>query len=124
MRERMQRTRHGFAVDGTEGMRLNDCPLQVLRRFLRTAARSSHLGAVDPLDDGVKEVKDPARQSRLGKYKDQRDRLDSDSTSRIRSMAMKHTSRADTYASVCQPIPCSRDNIGSYLHSRGTRGIR
>ena len=56
----------------------------MLRRFLHTAAQSSHLGAVDPLDGANKDVKDPGKQSRLGKYKDQRDRIDSDTTSRLR----------------------------------------
>lgn len=61
----------------------------MLRRFLRTAARTSHLGAVDPLDEGVKDVKDSARQSRLAKYKDQRDLLTADTTSRMRSVSGK-----------------------------------
>ncbi|KAI0719630.1 DNA photolyase, FAD-binding/Cryptochrome [Cerioporus squamosus] len=43
--------------------------------------------AVDPLDDANKDVKDPGKQSRLGKYKDQRDRLDSDTTSRLSDIA-------------------------------------
>ncbi len=57
--------------------------MQVLSRFLKTTTRASQLGAVDPLSDGAKEVKDPTKQSRMGKYKDQRDRLDADTTSRL-----------------------------------------
>ncbi|KAI0750757.1 DNA photolyase, FAD-binding/Cryptochrome [Daedaleopsis nitida] len=80
----------GFTMDATDRVKMStywpageDAAHEMLRRFLRTASRSSHLGAVDPLDDGAKDVKDPARQSRLGKYKDQRDRLDGDTTSRM-----------------------------------------
>ena len=46
------------------------------------------MGAVDPLEGDFKEVKDPARQSRMGKYKDDRDRLDSNTTSRIRLVCL------------------------------------
>ncbi|KAI0677169.1 DNA photolyase, FAD-binding/Cryptochrome [Trametes maxima] len=55
---------------------------EMLSRFLNTAARSSQFGAVDPLTKGAKQV-DPTKQSRLGKYKDARDRMDSDTTSRL-----------------------------------------
>lgn len=54
----------------------------MLYRFLNTAARPSQFGAVDPLTKGAKEV-DPTKQSRLGKYKDARDLMDADTTSRI-----------------------------------------
>lgn len=54
----------------------------MLRRFLVTASRSSQFGAVDPLTPGTKDV-DPTKQSRLGKYKDARDRMDADTTSRL-----------------------------------------
>ena len=54
---------------------------QMLRRFLRTKSRSSQLGAVDPLASGAEESD---KHSRIGQYKDSRDRGDLDSTSRIR----------------------------------------
>ncbi|RPD67238.1 hypothetical protein L227DRAFT_538252 [Lentinus tigrinus ALCF2SS1-6] len=80
----------GFALDPEERKRISTCwhagedaAHEMLRRFLYTAAQSSRLGAVDPLDDANKDVKDPGKQSRLGKYKDQRDRIDSDTTSRL-----------------------------------------
>ena len=55
----------------------------MLRRFLETAASKSRLGVTDPLGLDVKDVKNPAMQSRLGKYKDERDRVDADTTSRL-----------------------------------------
>lgn len=58
---------------------------QMLQRFLRTKARSSQFGAVDPLAKGATEpVKNPNKDSRIGKYKDARDRVDADTTSRLR----------------------------------------
>ncbi|KAM5540439.1 hypothetical protein V8D89_005897 [Ganoderma adspersum] len=80
----------GFALDSEERERIasywpagEDAAHEVLRRFLKTATRASQLGAVDPLSDGAKEVNDPTKQSRMAKYKDQRDRLDADTTSRL-----------------------------------------
>ncbi|KAI1795162.1 DNA photolyase, FAD-binding/Cryptochrome [Ganoderma leucocontextum] len=80
----------GFALDPEEQERIASCwpagedaAHEMLRRFLKTTTRASQLGAVDPLADGAKEVKDPTKQSRMGKYKDQRDRLDADTTSRL-----------------------------------------
>ncbi|PIL37080.1 hypothetical protein GSI_00772 [Ganoderma sinense ZZ0214-1] len=80
----------GFALHPEERERITSCwpagedaAHEMLRRFLKTATRASQLGAVDPVSDGAKEAKDPARQSRMGKYKDQRDRLDADTTSRL-----------------------------------------
>lgn len=64
-----------------------DAALEILNRFLHTKSRSSQLGAVDPLADGAKLVdKNPEKDSRIGKYKDARDRVDSDTTSRMRSV--------------------------------------
>ncbi|KAI0092062.1 DNA photolyase [Irpex rosettiformis] len=60
-----------------------DAAHDVLRRFLHTKARSSQAGAVSPLSSGVIEAKDSSRDSRIGKYKDMRDRVDLDSTSRL-----------------------------------------
>lgn len=57
----------------------------MLQRFLRTKARSSQLGAADPLAKGAAEPqKNPIKDSRIGKYKDARDRVDADTTSRLR----------------------------------------
>ena len=59
--------------------------LQMLHRFLRTKARSSQLGAVDPLAKGATEpTKNSNKDSRIGRYKDARDRVDADTTSRLR----------------------------------------
>lgn len=55
----------------------------MLRRFLKTTARTSQLGAADPLSDGANDAKDSTKQSRMGEYKDKRDRLDADTTSRL-----------------------------------------
>ncbi|CDO71294.1 hypothetical protein BN946_scf184908.g51 [Trametes cinnabarina] len=46
------------------------------------ATRASQHGAVDPLSKGATEA-DPTKKSRLGKYKDARDRMDADTTSRL-----------------------------------------
>ncbi|TFK92182.1 hypothetical protein K466DRAFT_582102 [Polyporus arcularius HHB13444] len=80
----------GFSLEPEERERITICwhagedaAHEMLRQFLYTASRSSHLGAMDPLEDANEAVKDPGKHSRLGKYKDQRDRLDSDTTSRL-----------------------------------------
>lgn len=58
--------------------------LKVLSRFMNTMARTSQLGAVDPLADGEKApTKDP-KGTRIGKYNSARDRVDADTTSRMR----------------------------------------
>ncbi|KAI0353585.1 hypothetical protein OH77DRAFT_1407066 [Trametes cingulata] len=79
----------GFSLDAEERERIStvwhageDAAHEMLYRFLNTAARASQFGAVDPLADGAKPV-DPTKQSRLGKYKDARDRMDADTTSRL-----------------------------------------
>lgn len=56
---------------------------EVLHRFLHTKARSSQFGAVDPLASGASEPKAGQKDTRLGKYKDARDRVDGDTTSRL-----------------------------------------
>ncbi|OBZ70312.1 Deoxyribodipyrimidine photo-lyase [Grifola frondosa] len=61
-----------------------DVAKQMLDRFLHTSARTSQLGATDPLADGAKAPsKSPDKESRVGKYKDARDRVDADTTSRL-----------------------------------------
>ncbi|KAI0661061.1 DNA photolyase, FAD-binding/Cryptochrome [Cubamyces menziesii] len=79
----------GFSLDPEERERISTfwhageaAAHEMLYRFLNTAARPSQFGAVDPLTKGAKEV-DPTKQSRLGKYKDARDLMDADTTSRI-----------------------------------------
>ena len=57
---------------------------EVLRRWLYTKARSSQFGAADPLSDGATEAKNQLKDSRVGKYNDARDRVDADTTSRLR----------------------------------------
>lgn len=54
---------------------------QVLQRFLDTKSRSQQLGAVDPLAPGSEES---VKHNRAAKYSTQRDRTDSDTTSRLR----------------------------------------
>lgn len=56
----------------------------MLRRFLYTKGRSSQFGAVDPLAPGEHDSKNPTKDSRVGKYKDARDKVNIDSTSRLR----------------------------------------
>ena len=59
---------------------------EILRRFLHTKARAGQFGAVDPLSPGATEPKGGSKDSRVGKYKDARDRVDADTTSRIRQV--------------------------------------
>jgi deoxyribodipyrimidine photo-lyase len=66
-----------------------DAAHEVLVRFLHTKARSAQLGAVDPLSTDAKQAKDFSKDSRIGKYKDARDRVDQDTTSRLRSVTLK-----------------------------------
>ena len=78
-----------LAQDDTETMRVcwpagEEAAEEMLSRFLRTKARASQMGAVDPLAVGAIEPKKPTADSRVGKYKDARDRVDSDTTSRLR----------------------------------------
>ena len=54
---------------------------KMLRRFLRTKSRHSQLGLTDPLDEGAETSE---KKSRVMVYKDDRDRADRDSTSRLR----------------------------------------
>ncbi|KAH9943504.1 DNA photolyase, FAD-binding/Cryptochrome [Epithele typhae] len=80
----------GFALDPEDKEKMSkywhageEAAHQMLHQFLKSASHASKLGAVNPLEGEAKEVKDPGKQSRLGKYKDDRDRLDADSTSRM-----------------------------------------
>lgn len=59
-----------------------------LRRFLQTKARSSQFGAADPLSPGASEPKAGLKDSRVGRYKDARDRVDADTTSRLRCVSV------------------------------------
>lgn len=61
-----------------------DAANEMLRRFMHTKARSSQSGAADPLSDGATEPKNQPKDSRVGNYKDARDRVDADTTSRLR----------------------------------------
>lgn len=70
-----------------------DAAHEILRRFLHTKTRASQGGAVNPLNLGFSEAKDSSRDSRIGKYKDMRDRVDMDTTSRLRSVSASITAR-------------------------------
>ncbi len=58
----------------------------MLRQFLRVKAQSSRLGAVGPLacEAGMPSKGSVGRASRVNKDKDARDRVDADTTSRLR----------------------------------------
>ncbi|KAI0939215.1 hypothetical protein AcV5_000697 [Taiwanofungus camphoratus] len=82
----------GFALsDADERERMRTCwregedvAKEILNRFLHTTARTSQFGAVSPLADGAKEPsRNRNKESRIGKYKDARDRVDADTTSRL-----------------------------------------
>ncbi|KAH9844228.1 DNA photolyase [Rhodofomes roseus] len=88
----------------------------MLDRFLHTMSRSSQLGAVDPLSEGAKvPTKNPNKDSRVGKYKDERDRLDADTTSRLSPylaagiISARTCVRATTELSANKKIDVSRD---------------
>ncbi|THV08429.1 hypothetical protein K435DRAFT_832911 [Dendrothele bispora CBS 962.96] len=57
-----------------------DVALKILDRFLHTKARSSQMGAIDPLADGA-QTSD--KTSRVAKYNTDRDDADRDTTSRL-----------------------------------------
>ncbi|KDR83626.1 hypothetical protein GALMADRAFT_235921 [Galerina marginata CBS 339.88] len=57
-----------------------DAAAQVLARFLTTKKRTAQLGAVDPLSLGFDKC---SKNNRIAKYEKERDRIDSDTTSRL-----------------------------------------
>ncbi|KAI0251262.1 DNA photolyase, FAD-binding/Cryptochrome [Lactifluus subvellereus] len=57
-----------------------DAAREMLRRFLHTKSRNTHLGLADPLEEG-EEISE--RRSRVMTYKENRDRADRDTTSRL-----------------------------------------
>ncbi|OCH92919.1 DNA photolyase [Obba rivulosa] len=81
----------GFTLSADEKARITTCwpagedtAEKILERFLQTSARSSQLGTVSPLSEGaVVPIKNPDKNTRIGKYKDARDRVDVDTTSRL-----------------------------------------
>jgi deoxyribodipyrimidine photo-lyase len=54
---------------------------KMLRRFLRTKSRKTHLGITDPLEEGAEASE---KRSRVMVYNEQRDHADRDATSRLR----------------------------------------
>ncbi|KAF9818336.1 hypothetical protein IEO21_02851 [Rhodonia placenta] len=82
----------GFSLQDTEERdRIRTCwpagedaAKEILERFVNTMARSEQMGAVNPLSNGAKvPTKNPTKDSRIGKYKDARDKVDADTTSRL-----------------------------------------
>lgn len=61
-----------------------DVAHEMLLRFLYTKSRTSQFAEVDPLAEGAKEPQRDSKDSRIGKYKDDRDRVNADTTSRLR----------------------------------------
>ncbi|EPT03717.1 hypothetical protein FOMPIDRAFT_1115869 [Fomitopsis schrenkii] len=93
-----------------------DAAKEILERFLSTMSRSSQMGAVSPLSEGAKEpTKNPSKGSRIGKYKDERDRLDADTTSRLSPylaagvISARACVRATTALTASKKIDVSRD---------------
>ena len=54
---------------------------KMLRLFLRTKSRNTHLGIADPLEEGAEASEN---RSRAMVYSEQRDHADRDTTSRLR----------------------------------------
>jgi deoxyribodipyrimidine photo-lyase len=54
---------------------------KMLRRFLHTKSRDTHLGLADPLEDGAEASE---KRNRAMVYNENRDRADRDTTSRLR----------------------------------------
>ncbi|CCM03144.1 uncharacterized protein FIBRA_05266 [Fibroporia radiculosa] len=80
----------GFTLQPDEKERMRFCwpagedaARQILDRFVHTMARGSQLGAVNPLPENAKAPRNSAKDSRLGKYKAARDKVDADTTSRL-----------------------------------------
>ncbi|KAH8999252.1 DNA photolyase, FAD-binding/Cryptochrome [Lactarius akahatsu] len=69
--------KHQMAVIWPAGM---DAAREMLRRFLRTKSRHTQSGLADPLGEGAETSE---KKSRAMAYKDDRDRADRDSTSRL-----------------------------------------
>lgn len=77
----------GFELDEDDKRKMSqvwpegeDKAREILLRFLSTKARSTQLGAVDPLAAGAQDV---AKHNRVVKYDADRDRADKDTTSRM-----------------------------------------
>lgn len=77
----------GFELDDTDKAKMAEIwpegeerAREILLRFLSTKARSTQLGAVDPLAPGAQDV---LKHNRIVKYGDDRDRADKDTTSRL-----------------------------------------
>ncbi|THH32951.1 hypothetical protein EUX98_g1252 [Antrodiella citrinella] len=80
----------GFQLKPTDAKQIRTCwgagedvAQEMLKRFLNTKSSSSRLGEVDPLAEGAKPAKNSDKDSRIAKYKDARDRVDADTTSRL-----------------------------------------
>ncbi|KAK7695928.1 hypothetical protein QCA50_000567 [Cerrena zonata] len=81
----------GFELkpDDVETMRTcwregEDVAHEMLLRFLYTKSRTSQFAEVNPLAEGAKEPqKDPKKNSRIGKYNEDRDHVNADTTSRM-----------------------------------------
>ncbi|KAL6309642.1 DNA photolyase [Sparassis latifolia] len=81
----------GFTInDIVEKERIRTCwgagelvAKEMLSRFLHSKARTSQLGVVDPLADGAKVPEKSTKNTRIGRYKDARDKADADTTSRL-----------------------------------------
>lgn len=101
-----------------------DVAKEMLQRFLHTKSRSSQLGDVNPLTDGAKPAeKNPAKDSRIGKYKDARDKVDADTTSRLRQVNPRSLHRYDPDI-VAQSLPRSWNHLCQRMHSCNRRIIR
>ena len=82
----------GFELDAADAKQMRTCwpagegvATEMLNRFLYTKSRPSQLGEVDPLAGGAEQAgKNPTKESRIGKYKDSRDKVSADTTSRLR----------------------------------------
>ncbi|KAI0832344.1 DNA photolyase, FAD-binding/Cryptochrome [Trametes gibbosa] len=124
----------GFSLPSDDHERIStfwpageDAAYEMLRRFLVTATRSSQFGAVDPLTKGAKDV-DPTKQSRLGKYKDARDRMDADTTSRLSPylaagvISVRACIREALKASAKKKLDVSRDTgVGRWIQELAWR---
>lgn len=95
-----------------------DVAKEMLRRFLYTKSRSSQMGEVDPLAEGHQNAeKNPAKDSRIGKYKDARDKVNADTTSRLRYTTRPPPFRCMLILAVLQSLPCCRCDLCSGMCS-------
>lgn len=119
----------GFCLSKEESQKMDEVwpagtahARKILHRFLYTRTRRAQLGVVDPLSAG-EEV--DVKLSRASLYKDQRDKGDRDSTSRLRYACCSSVSSARLrYSSASQSLLSHRRDLRSRVYQRNDEVAR